>query len=73
MACSMNRDQGRDLEKSKAKCGNHVVPLCDTNTFTAKGGRTARVIQVGGIVFMTIATAPISFIFVQFREVLYKY
>lgn len=31
----MNRDQGRDLEKSKAKFGNHVVPLCDTNTLTA--------------------------------------
>lgn len=38
VACSMNRDQGRDLEKSKAKIGHHVVPLCDRNTLTAIGG-----------------------------------
>lgn len=54
VACSMNRDQGRDLEKSKAKCGNHVVPLCDKHVYS-HGGRTARVIQVGGSV---AATAP---------------
>lgn len=48
-ACSVNRDQGRDLEKSKAKFGNHVVPLCDTNTLTAVGGRGETITQVSGL------------------------
>lgn len=34
----MKRDQGRDLEKSKSKCGNHAVPPCDTNTITVMHG-----------------------------------
>lgn len=38
VACSVNRDQGRDLEKSTAKIGNHVVPLCDTTTLTDTRG-----------------------------------